>query len=73
MLSLVGMIIIASGLLTASHHNYPGADALGRLVQQHVPIYLVEHREDFTEHLPEGFHPLFVHIDAATAMSGVTR
>jgi hypothetical protein len=67
------MTVIASGLLTAAHRNYPGAEALDRLVHQHVPMYLLHHSEDYAEHLPQGFRPLFVHIDAATAMTGVTR
>ena len=84
------MVVIASGLLSAAHRNYPGAEALDRLTHQHIPMYLMEHSATAEEpsgvvggvggglvvgggRLPEGFHPLFVHIDAAAAMSGVTR
>ena len=72
LLSLAGMLLLASGLLTASHLNYPGGDALDRLLQQHIPMQFVEHDES---HLPLSphFKPTFVHIDAAAAMSGVTR
>jgi hypothetical protein len=67
----VAMATIASGLLSASNRNYPGAEALDRLIKQHVPMDLVEH----STHLPlsPDFRPAFVHIDAAAAMSGVTR
>lgn len=66
------MGFIASGLLTASHRNYPGGEALERLLQQHIPMHFVEHEE---AHLPMSpqFKPTFVHIDAAAAMTGVTR
>ena len=72
LLSLVSMAFIASGLLTASHRNYPGGEALERLLQQHIPMHFVEHEE---AHLPMSpqFRPTFVHIDAAAAMTGVTR
>lgn len=72
LLSFVGMGCIASGLLTASHRNYPGGEALERLLQQHIPMHFVEHEE---AHLPMSphFKPTFVHIDAAAAMTGVTR
>jgi len=72
LLSLSGMLLLASGLLTASHRNYPGGEALDRLLQQHLPMHFLEHTE---EHMPlsKTFKPTFVHIDAATAMSGVTR
>ncbi len=72
LLSLVGMACLASGLLTASHRNYPGGEALERLLQQHIPMHFVEHEE---AHLPMSpqFRPTFVHIDAAAAMTGVTR
>lgn len=67
---LGAMLIIASGLVTASNRNYPGAEALDRLIQQHIPMQLVEH-----SHIPlsPSFKPVFVHIDAAAAMTGVTR
>lgn len=72
LLSLAGMGFIASGLLTASHRNYPGGEALERLLQQHIPMHFVEHEE---AHLPMSpqFKPTFVHIDVAAAMTGVTR
>mmetsp|Transcript_51944 Transcript_51944/g.90661 ORF Transcript_51944/g.90661 Transcript_51944/m.90661 type:complete len:197 (-) Transcript_51944:27-617(-) len=72
LLSLFSMAFIASGLLTASHRNYPGGEALERLLQQHIPMHFVEHEE---AHLPMSpqFRPTFVHIDAAAAMTGVTR
>jgi len=72
LLSLAGMVALASGLLTASHRNYPGGEALDRLLSQHLPMHFIEHTE---EHMPlsESFKPSFVHIDAAAAMSGVTR
>lgn len=65
-------MIIASGLVTASHRNYPGAEALDRLIQQHIPMQFIEQSE---QHLPlsSSFRPVFVHIDAAAAMTGVTR
>jgi hypothetical protein len=73
LVSLAAMAVFASGLLTASYRNYPGAEALDRLVHQHVPMYLAGHADETALHLPEKFHPLFVHIDAAAAMTGVTR
>ena len=67
------MMVFCSGMLTASMHNYPGADALERLLEQHMHVHLMEeqHSPDFP--ISEHFKPVFVHIDAASAMTGVTR
>ena len=71
LLSLLGMTVITSSLLSASSRNYPGAEALDRLMRQHLPMDLAEH----ATHLPlsPSFRPAFVHIDAAAAMTGITR
>jgi len=71
LLNLVAMMLLSSALLSASSRNYPGAEALDRLLKQHIPMDLAEH----PTHLPlsDNFKPVFVHIDAAAAMTGITR
>lgn len=68
--SLLLMLVLASTMLSAFHHNYPGAVAIDRLIQQHMPMHLADQT-----HLPTStkFKPVFVHIDAAAAMTGITR
>ena len=65
LISFVASLVLNSAFLNAAQHNYPGALALERLIHIHIP--LLAHRDDLTT------EPIFVHIDAAAAMTGVTR
>eukprot|EP01036_Dinobryon_divergens_P027175 gene27175-35901_t len=65
LLSFVTSLVLNSAFLNAAQHNYPGALALERLIHIHIP--LLAHRDDLTT------EPIFVHIDAAAAMTGITR
>lgn len=47
--SLVGMLLVAHVLLSASYHNYPGAVALDRLLNQHIPVDVITLQEAFSE------------------------
>jgi hypothetical protein len=68
------MILALMGYLTniftqASYHNYPGAVALDRLVNQHIGLQLslvASKKELITR-------PIFVHLDVLTVTTGVTR
>ena len=42
-----------------------------RLLGQHLPVHLVERESHLS--LSQSFRPVFVHIDASAAMTGITR
>lgn len=69
--SFLVMALVCSTLLSASHHNYPGGQAMERLLGQHLPVHLVERESHLS--LSQSFRPVFVHIDASAAMTGITR
>ena len=83
LLSFFAAVLIDSTLLSAAQHNYPGAVALERLIHAHIPLlphhvpgshqdtYLHHRRHTVPAH--NKIEPIFVHIDAAAAMTGVTR
>jgi hypothetical protein len=63
------MIILANLFTLAAIHNYPGALAIDRLVQQHIGLQIS--LLDANIHLIP--RPIFVHMDVLTATSGVSR
>ena len=63
------MMFLSNVFLSASIHNYPGAEALDRLLTQHINLRLLAD-EDELQHMNK---PLFVHIDTLAATTGVTR
>jgi hypothetical protein len=65
------MALVCSTLLSASHHNYPGGQAMERLLGQHLPVHLVEREGQLPS--SQSFRPMFVHIDPSAAMTGITR
>ena len=65
LLGFIASLGLNSAFLSAAQHNYPGALALERLIHMHIP--LLSHRDGLTT------EPIFIHIDAAAAMTGITR
>ena len=47
--SLLGMLLVAHVLLSASYHNYPGAVALDRLLNQHIPVDVITLQEALSD------------------------
>jgi hypothetical protein len=63
--SLLLAMTLSSLFLSSSMHNYPGGEALDRLLTQHVGAHLLEPGSSRK--------PVFVHIAVPAAMTGVTR